>query len=81
MASMSKRTDPEPILSGEPGDMEALRSTVTTPAGVGAGVGAGAGAGAGVGAAAVGAMSLEPNAWTEHDLGGGDEGEIEMSFE
>lgn len=55
-----------------------LRPSVTTPAGVGAGIGAGAA----VGAAAVGAMSMEPNAWAEHDLGGGgEEGEIEMSFE
>lgn len=51
-----------------------LRSSMTTPAGVGAGAGA-------VGGSAVGALALEPNAWAEHDVGDGGEGEIEMSFE
>lgn len=59
--------DPPPTRPG-------LRSSMTTPAGMGAGMGAGAGA-------AVGAMSLEPNAWDEHGLGGDGDGEIEMSFE
>lgn len=36
---------------------------------------------ANVGASAVGAMDLEPNAWAEHDIGSGHEGEVHMSFE
>lgn len=36
---------------------------------------------AGVGASALGAMALEPNAWAEHDIGHGEEGEVQMSFE
>ena len=34
-----------------------------------------------VGASAVGALAMEPNAWDDHDLGHGEEGEIQMSFE
>lgn len=34
-----------------------------------------------VGSTAVGAMALEPNAWDEHDIGTGKEGEMHMSFE
>ena len=34
-----------------------------------------------VGATAAGAVALEPNAWAEHDIGNGDEGEVHMSFE
>ncbi|KAE8396544.1 hypothetical protein BDV23DRAFT_142987 [Aspergillus alliaceus] len=48
-----------------------LRSSLTTPAGVGIGIGA----------SALGALALEPNAWADHDVGYGDEGEIQMSFE
>ena len=51
-----------------------LRSSMTMPAGVGAGAGV-------VGGSAVGALALEPNAWAEHDVDDGGEGEIEMSFE
>ncbi|RAL09862.1 DUF726-domain-containing protein [Aspergillus homomorphus CBS 101889] len=43
-----------------------LRSTVTMPA---------------LGASTMGAMALEPNAWAEHDIGDGDESEIQMTFE
>lgn len=35
----------------------------------------------GVGTSALGAMELEPNAWAEHDIGHGEEGEVQMSFE
>ncbi|KAI9931819.1 hypothetical protein ASPWEDRAFT_25325 [Aspergillus wentii DTO 134E9] len=35
----------------------------------------------GVGASALGAIALEPNAWADHDLGDGEEGEISMTFE
>ncbi|KAE8325873.1 hypothetical protein BDV39DRAFT_98809 [Aspergillus sergii] len=52
-----------------------LRSSSTTPAGLGIG------AAAGVGASALGALALEPNAWADHDIGDGEEGEIHMSFE
>ncbi|KAE8371796.1 hypothetical protein BDV26DRAFT_275351, partial [Aspergillus bertholletiae] len=51
-----------------------LRSPLTTPAGPGIG------AAAGVGASALGALALEPNAWADHDIGSGEEGEIHMSF-
>lgn len=44
-----------------------LKSSVTLPVGVGA--------------SALGAMKLEPNAWAEHDIGHGEEGEVQMSFE
>ncbi|PYH43294.1 TMCO4 family protein [Aspergillus saccharolyticus JOP 1030-1] len=43
-----------------------LRSAVTMPA---------------LGASTLGAMALEPNAWAEHDIGYGDENEIQMTFE
>lgn len=36
---------------------------------------------ANVGTSAVGAMALEPNAWADHDIGHGEEGEMHMSFE
>ncbi|KAE8151882.1 hypothetical protein BDV25DRAFT_152114 [Aspergillus avenaceus] len=36
---------------------------------------------ASVGATALGALALEPNAWADHDIGDGEEGEIHMSFE
>ncbi|KAB8261902.1 hypothetical protein BDV32DRAFT_120736 [Aspergillus pseudonomiae] len=52
-----------------------LQSSLTTPAGLGIG------AAAGVGASALGALALEPNAWADHDIGNGEEGEISMSFE
>ncbi|KAE8349906.1 hypothetical protein BDV28DRAFT_51701 [Aspergillus coremiiformis] len=52
-----------------------LRPSLTMPAGVGIG------AAAGVGASALGALALEPNAWADHDIGDGEEGEIQMSFE
>lgn len=48
-----------------------LRSSATMPVGVGAGVGA----------SALGALAMEPNAWAEHDFGGGEEGDMELSFE
>lgn len=34
-----------------------------------------------VGSSALGAMAEEPNAWAEHDVGHGGEGEVHMSFE
>ncbi|GLA55708.1 hypothetical protein AnigIFM63604_002653 [Aspergillus niger] len=43
-----------------------LRSSLTMPA---------------LGASTLGAMALEPNAWAEHDLGHGEEEEIQMTFE
>lgn len=52
-----------------------LRSSSTMPVGVGVG------AGMGVGASALGAMALEHNAWADHDIGDGEEGEISMCFE
>ncbi|KAK1149375.1 hypothetical protein N8T08_006598 [Aspergillus melleus] len=52
-----------------------LRSSNTMPVGVGVG------AGMGVGAGALGAMALEHNAWADHDIGNGEEGEISMCFE
>lgn len=52
-----------------------LRSSATMPVGVGVG------AGMGVGASTLGAMALEHNAWAEHDIGNGEEGEISMCFE
>ena len=64
-SAVEKHFDPSPI-------RPELRSSMTTPAGVGAGA---------VGGSAVGALALEPNAWAEHDVGDGGEGEIEMSFE
>lgn len=51
----------------EPPSRPELRSSATMPENIGA--------------TAVGAMTLEPNAWADHDLGNGEEGEIQMSFE
>ncbi|THC93804.1 hypothetical protein EYZ11_006722 [Aspergillus tanneri] len=52
-----------------------LRSSATAPVGVGIGTGFGLGAGS------LGAIALEHNAWANHDVGNGEEGEIQMSFE
>ncbi|KAF7597117.1 hypothetical protein BBP40_010591 [Aspergillus hancockii] len=49
-----------------------LRSSLTMPAAVGAGA---------IGASTLGALALEPNAWADHDIWNGEEGEIQMSFE